>query len=800
MLGSRSAIRFGLSASSLACAAAMSCLPRIAYAQDDSDPAVTEQAAEAADADENQIVVTARFREETLQDSPIAITALSGDALEARGIDTVEGIARSAPSVTLEQNTAGYGKSVLAYIRGVGQVDFLPSFEPGVGIYIDDVYQGTLFGSLFEFADVAQVEVLRGPQGTLFGKNNEGGAVRVTTRRAEGDGSGYVQFGLGSFDRLMGKGAFDMSIVPDTVFLRVAGGFNKIDGHVKRIDFACANPALAGGIPREVPANGDNSCVNGRLGGQESFSVRGNLRILASDNLEININADLLDDQGEPGAEELLAVNTQGTSPIALYQAGSPFGPNPTGYGVGVYYDQRFLTPDAYTTYASFNDTRFGLNFPAVNDVRSWGVSGNIDWDLSENLNLTSITAYRSYRGEFVENWGQAPIQINANYFKPYHWQLSQELRLNGKVGDLIEYTLGGYYYKALTELNDYIHIPVVGFAFFGRDPVRDEDKSAFAHLLITPTDQLSIEAGVRYSDITKEYTFYRNLPFTGNPPVSLPGFENNPVVVSKTDRFDYRVSAQYAFMPELMAYATYSTGFKGPGVNPRPVSIAELLPFAEEELESFEVGVKSELADRVFFNVAAYQSNYTNLQLTVTRVLSSGVPGSITANAGKARIRGVEAELNAEPIDDLLLNASVGYLDFEYLDLGAAANQPGGPCLDCTAPYVPDWSISAGAQYTFDLGKSGSIVPRVDWFYKSKTYNDVSNFEPAAIEGYDLWNARISYVTADDDWELALQVQNIADRRYFVNKFQGYFALGTIVGQPARPRTFLATLKYNFN
>ena len=466
-----------------------------------------------------------------------------------------------------------------------------------------------------------------------------------------------------------------------------------------------------------------------------------------------------------------------------------------------MYFDQRFVTNNPYSSYENFTDSRSGLTYPNASDVKSWGISGQVDWKVGSDTKITSISAYRAYKGEFYENWSQGPIHINDNYFKPQHHQFSQELRVSGSLTKLVDWAIGGYYYDALTKLNNYVSIPLVGFAFYGPDPVKDQDKSVFAHVVLHPTDKLSIEAGGRYSDVSKTYTFNRYLPNTGNPPATLPGFENNPSVRSHSKRVDYRFSAQYKFTPGLMAYATVATGFKGPGVNPRPSSAAELLPFGEEDLRSYEVGLKSELFDRKLrLSVDAYQSDYTNLQLTVTRVLPSGVPGSITANAGKARIRGFEGEFTAEPVRNLEFNASVGYIDFRYLDLGDAANQPGGPCLSCTTPFVPKWSFNAGAQYKVDLGDYGALTPRLDYSYKSKVYSDSSNYEPGAIPGYGLWNARVAYDSPKKDWELAVQVQNLANKYYFVNKFQGYFALGTLVGQPARPRTVLATLKYNFH
>jgi len=256
-----------------------------------------------------EITVTARRTAENLQQTPVSITAITAETLEARGDTSIGDLSQSAPNVTLEQNTAGFGKSALAYIRGVGQSDILPAFEPGVGFYVDDVYQGTLFGSLTDLTDVSRVEILRGPQGTLFGKDNEGGAVRFFSPVPTGDGTGYVEAGYGSFDRQEFKGAFDIALVPDKLFLRVSGGSNSYHGYVHLVDFVCAHPALSGTLPRTSPANQSGSCDNGTLGGDDAKAARATLRWLPTDSLDIKLSADVLDDKGEPGAETLLAAN-----------------------------------------------------------------------------------------------------------------------------------------------------------------------------------------------------------------------------------------------------------------------------------------------------------------------------------------------------------------------------------------------------------------------------------------------------------------------------------------------------------
>jgi iron complex outermembrane receptor protein len=735
-----------------------------------------------------EITVTARHVSENLQRTPVSITAITAEDIANRGITSIGDLASAAPNVTLEQNTAGFGKSALAFIRGVGQSDILPAFEPGVGFYVDDVYQGTLFGSLVDLTDISRVEVLRGPQGTLFGKDNEGGAVRFFSPVPKGDNSGYVEAGYGSYNRQQLKGAFDVSLIPDKLFLRVSAGSNSYNGYVKLVDFVCAYPALSGTLPRTAPASQGGGCSNGTLGGDDAKAARATLRWVPNNDLDVSLSADVLDDRGEPGAETLVAAN-----PII----GAAFGPLVDG----VPWDGRFISHNPFLTYSTYTDPKSGLTFPKVNNISAFDAVNSINWDTPIGVHVKNTFGYRRYNGEFIEIWGNAPVHTDDNYFKPYHHQYSEELAFSGKaLSDALDWTVGGYYFKSLTELNDYISIPLVQFAFYGKDPVNDKDTSVFVHGVYHVTDKLNIEAGVRHTDQSKIYTFYRLLPTPpGIPQIYLPGFDPNLTDESSTHRLDYRASVSYQWTPDLMTYAQYATGFKGPGVNPRPSSAADVIPFKEENLRSYEIGAKTQwFNNRVRLNLSGYLSNYTDLQLSIA-TNEGGVPGSTVSNAGRVRITGGELELQAEPIDRLIFSSSVGTLKYDIRELGAAAGFPGGPALGDQAPYVPNQKYSVSIQYGIDLGSFGLLTPRLDSTYQSKTYADPSNSPLAETGGYGVTNLHVTYDPPGGKWEGRAEVKNLFDRTYYINKFYQYDSAGLIVGQPGMPLTVFFTLRRNF-
>jgi iron complex outermembrane recepter protein len=785
----------------------------------------TAQAADAASLEASneleEITVTARYRTENLQETPIAITAINGEEAEARGFNNVVDITKSAPNVTLQQSGSNGGKAAVAFIRGVGQSDFTLSFEPGVGFYLDDVYFGTIFGAMFDLGDIDRVEVLRGPQGTLFGKNNEGGAVRIFSTQPKGDDSGYFEAGYGSFNRYMVKAAYDFSLLPETLALRLSGGSNRVDGYVTRYDFVCLHPAEAGNLP-QVTVRPD--CKLGTEGGDDTITARASLRWTPTGDLAVTLSADSLNDKGEATPTKTLAIVTKPGTPLSDYNNNVLLNPA-SGFYTGVPIDSRFITSNPYSTYATFKDQSTGISFDPVNNVNSWGIASTVEWKTPLGLQLKNVMAYRAYSGSFVYDGTGAPLST-VLYANPdfIHHQYSEELNVSGVAFDnTLEWVAGGYYYDGYSKQGNgpvlltssevvapnpspFCTTGCYGLNFVTNDPVTVINKSAFLHAQYHITSALTGELGVRYSDETKTYTFSRVLLNTNPPDIVfspiidanypfLAGFQNNPSATSTTSRFDPKAALQYQWTPELMTYLQFATGFKGGGINPHPVFASQAVPFKAETLASFEVGAKTEWFEhRLRVNGATFFSNYRDLQITVI-----GPAGAdIVQNAGHVQISGVEGEIEAEPIARLVLDGSFGYLHYHTVELGSAAGVVGGPTLDTKPPYIPDWKFNLGLQYGMPF-RGGVLTPRLDWTLQTEVYNDPSNDPLARQGGYGLLDARLTWDTPSKKWRLAFSVQNALNKEYYINKYDNTGSFGVVDGQPGLPRTLFGSIKRTF-
>lgn len=341
--------RFGATASIVALAGALSAAP--AAAQDGGAKADSGTQAET-----EEVVVTAQFREQRLQDAPLAITAVTGDMLEARGQTSVVDIGNQAPNVTLRQAPATYGPAVVAYIRGVGQRDTSFALEPGVGLYIDDVYLPTMHGSMLDLIDVDRVEILRGPQGTLAGQNSIGGAIKLYSKKPDGSGGGYLQATYGSYNRVEVRGAANFTIVPDQLFARVSGTAVHKDGYVTRYDYACTHPGTA--IPSSLTNNKD--CKLGTEGGKDYVAGRLALRYQPSDAVTLDVSADITQDESEAGATTLLYVG-QNANPGAMNTGSATTGSSAPAYTMnGVRYGTATGSPFiSYSPYGNFAQDSF---------------------------------------------------------------------------------------------------------------------------------------------------------------------------------------------------------------------------------------------------------------------------------------------------------------------------------------------------------------------------------------------------------------------------------------------------------
>lgn len=822
-----------------------------------------EGAAEAPAPAGNEIIVTAQFREQKLQDIPLAITAVNAEMLEARGQSDISDVARQAPNVTLAAQNQEYGSGLIAYIRGIGQNDPNFALEPGVGIYVDDVYLPTLTGSLLDLMDVERVEVLRGPQGTLAGRNSIGGAIKMYSQKPRGDNSGSIEVTYGSYDRLDFRGMIDLGI-SENLAIRVSGVSRNEDGYIKRLDYNLTHPGTT--VPTQAPGS---SPVLGTLGGHSIAAGKIALKWEPSDTIEVNVSADYTRERNEPGVATLLYANAAGllnNDPTRPWLAGTDGNPVPYNcmfvpYGVNscdtlTGYDPRYVT---YATFANLypGDSQmpykpFVLDPHA--DLDNYGVAATVDVELSPNLALKSISAWRKYESDWSYDVDGAPLQANGLNQNQTNEQWSQELRLSGQVADgLVDFTVGGFYFETDGFYTGRIDIPYAGLDFIhGPDPTPSENKALFANVTLNLTDDFHLTGGIRQSWDKKEYAYRRRNPdlspiegpcnfFLGAPVAGPTGIGNQPncllfgidgtTATFKNNKTDWRIAADYRFSDEFMVYSQVATGYRAGGFNPRPYFASQAQPHVPETITSYEVGFKSDLLGRlVRLNGAAFYFDYANIVLLSNYCQDLEAQGQATpclrpTNVGSAKVKGFELEMSAYPVEGLSLDGSLSYLDFQYKEIDANAGT--GVALDDITPYTPEWQYSFGIQYDMEGPFGGETSIRFDGAYQSKIYTEAGNvdellvsstnaravpFSQAGgggpidtlvadnkIEGYFLANARLGWKSGDGDWEAAVEVQNLFDKYYLTTKVNDAYAVGHVYGSPGKPRTWALTVKRSF-
>ncbi|MCB5426493.1 TonB-dependent receptor [Altererythrobacter sp. CC-YST694] len=729
----------------------------------------------------HEIVVTAQFKSQNIQETPLAITAVDSTLMEARSQTNVQDVAQRAPSVSFTAGGQGGGaQTAAANIRGIGQSDFQFPNEPGVGIYIDDVYYGISFASAFDLVDLDRVEILRGPQGTLSGKNSIGGSIKLFSRKPNDDPDAYVEATVGSFGRLGLKAATNATIVPDKLYLRLTGVGKYVDGYLKRLDYECVTGKAAPGGVQASPAE---DCVVGTEGGQNVLAARGALRWIVNDRIENNFIADVTRDRSEASPGKAIFL-----PPI-----------NGNDYVTG---------PEEYTNYATYTGYP-GLadqyTNPAISYVNSWGFSNNLEIGLSDNVTLTSITAFRHADGKSSWDGDNSPENVSNNTTIFDHDQFTQELRLSATLGEMFDMTVGGYYYKGDSRIGGRVNVGAAGLDFVSNDPFKQTSKSAFIHGVMHITDQLNLTAGVRYTDENKTYTFSRS-----NPNPSLP---TDPRVASldgltksfSGDNIDWRVALDYEVLPDIRFYGQVATGFKGGGINPRPYLEAQAVPYAQEKATSYEAGLKTMLFDRrLRLNMAYYHTDYNDYQGLVSSCPDLSPPGftfcSATRNVGDAKIDGFEVEFDAQPVEGLSIDGSVSYTKFDFVTgIDGSSIVPGVT----KAPFVPEWKYAIGGQYELQLAGLGSLTPRVDWTWQSEMESNIPNGIPGfllgRVESRGLLNARVTFKTEDKDWEVALAATNLTDKFYYANKYDRVSQSGNAYGLPGRPREIMFSIKRNF-
>ncbi|MBD8526513.1 TonB-dependent receptor [Pseudoxanthomonas sp. CAU 1598] len=718
----------------LAAAVALALLVPVAQAQSEGGEGAKKDNTSLA-----EITVTARKREETIQDVPVAVTAYTAEALDVLDIADIGDLNAFVPNLTIYA-ARGSSSTVTAYIRGIGQSDPLWGVDPGVGIYLDDVYIARPQGALLDVFDVERIEVLRGPQGTLYGKNTIGGAIKYISAPLEEDFYGRGSVTVGSYNQLDVKASVNAPVA---------------DGWVSRIAVAS--------LSRD--GYGENVNTDQQVSDKEILAARATLGYVGNEDFYARITADWMDDQsGVRGAMML--------------------GPNRFAPGIEPL-DDRY-------------DVRNGM--ANVNSTSMSGGAMTLGWNLGEAWTLKSVTAYRESDTETHIDFDTLPATIaDVIAFYGDH-QMSQEFQLNYDNAGAFRGVAGLYYFDGKAGgqvLNNFFGI------IFGdtQGTVDTESYALYGEGTYDLNEQWSITAGARFTNEKKSADVF-NIGYTDATFTVPSGVISADFTDSKTfDDFSPKLSIDYQVNDDVLLYALASRGFKSGGFNIRAQATAvprSRLPFDDEQVTSYEIGAKSAFFDsRLFFNLAYFHNDYKDIQLSIfTEIPGSNPPqffGDFT-NAGEGTIDGVELEYQAELSESFRLQGNFAWLDTEYDEFITA-----GANVADTQRFTnaPEFSGSISGIYTHDMGDMGSLIARASYYYQDEVYPTTDLSEAIKQEGYGLVSAGLIW-QSNGAWRVALEGSNLSDKEY---RTTGYNigALGILTGFYGPPRTVSLTVSYDF-
>ncbi|MGE0045334.1 MAG: TonB-dependent receptor [Hyphomonadaceae bacterium] len=737
-----------------------------AWAQDSGQTAVESE----------EVVVTARRREESLQDVPIAITVQSAEQLDQRGAENITVLQQTTPNATV-QIARGSNSTLISFIRGVGQQDPLWGFEPGVGLYVDDVYIARPQAAVLDIFDIERIEVLRGPQGTLYGRNTIGGAIRYVTAHLDPDEAHLrARINVGSFNQL------------DTI----------ITGSVPLNDEFVVGGAVA---LYSRDGFGTNRFTGAEQYNKDVDAFRVSAEWNPADNLSIRFAIDGVQDDSNPR----------------------------NGYR-----EQGFLgdvlTPE-YEPLGSIYDTRAGAG--DENHVETFGWSGHIDWELNDAITLRSITAYRDGEttGTIDFDGTENPTLDVPLYIADD--QFSQEFQLIYE-GDRVQGVFGVYYLDALAEGAFDTVLGLGDLTVFTSGEMETTSFAVFGDVSIDLTEHWAVSVGGRWTRDERTGTVYRQnftgirSPYFGNP-AAIPGLLRSDHTTDLTfEEFTPRFSVTWEPTDALTFYASYSRGFKSGGVDMRGDAV--LTPdtvngYDPEFVTTTELGFHSSFFEGRFnLSGAIFHSDYEDMQITRQEPAPGPSVASFVDNAAQATLRGAELEGRFHVTDNLTANFAVGYIDGEfeeYLSNSVVPNPdfdpmlPAGPANPATIVVPIDLSGLAGFQNTPDWTASASLIyalpvgPGVLAITPSIAYRgDMQMFEFAtpAIdqEAYTLYNASITWTSNDDRFRLGLHGTNLSEEEYRVGGYNFPLSAGaafgnSIIGFYGPPRQIVGSVEVRF-
>ena len=702
----------------------------------------------------DEIVVTAQKREQRLQDVPIAVSVVSGALAESTGGFNIEALRTLVPSLNLRKTNTSLNQSL--FLRGVGTINFAIAAQPSVATVVDGVVlssAGEAFGDLY---DIERVEVLRGPQGTLFGKNASAGVVNIVSKRPGSEMGGYVDVSWFEDNEVRVKGAIDLP-VSDSIRSRTTMTFGEFDGYIENVSTTAAGGALNGYDRRGLRTMWELDA------GSSLWTLIGDYR-KSDDNCCVEV--------------------------IGL----APTGANANAYST-LYRGVTFLGDDT-------RQVKQDLQMRSTEEA--WGVSLQGDFEAGDST-FTTITAYRTWDATEIRegDWIDQAAPYVGNAFAQLHdfgpqttKTISQEVRLASNGGGTFDYVIGGYYSKTDSERffqrnifnctastlaidatgqrpcarGSSTYISTFSNATFGAD---FKNLAAFADGTWNLSDSLRVIGGVRWTQDDLSYFHNRvPTPFAGQPGIrtDLSGFKGS----NKSDNVSGRAGVQFDMNDDVMVYASYARGYKGPAYNVFFNMTVNNTPVIEAETaDSFEVGIKSSLLDgRMLLNAALFDAKYDDFQANNFLFLNGTLITTLT-NAGEVSSKGFELDVQAKPTDMLMLGAGVAYTDAKVDSFFTPPGQNATVRAGTKLPLAPEWKASVIGELEIPAG-SFTVRPNAVVAYQSTSFADLN--EPAAlrIPGYTTVDLSVAVSSADERLRISLIGRNLADKSYTVLKTGG--------------------------
>lgn len=731
-----------------------------------------------------EIVVTARKREESIQDTPISISAYSSNDLHGLQVDNLSQISDATPGLMFDKGAAIAGSPVASsiFIRGIGQTDFTLVTDPGVGVYLDGVYIARSVGGVLDTLDFEQVEVLRGPQGTLFGKNTIGGAIDIKSGLPDDEFGGHVEIKTGSDDRIDVKGTVNVPVSE-----RLRG----------RISFADLNQD---GYVTNINTGQDLNDTN-------ATSVKFMFLAEPTDRLTMQVSGDYTDRNEQSQSSRLIAYNP-GSAVPAFAIVPPAFACNGT--------NQAASALDCTTPYVT--STAEDLS----SDLEMWGLALTAKYDF-DSFTIKSITGYRRFDTRFARDADNSPSVIISTFDDMDQDQVSQEFQLSGTTSDNKLDWLAGLYYFQEDGYNRNL-VPLSVFTVDSGGRVDNDQIAVFGQSTYEFIDNWNFTFGIRYTEETKRFEPYpQKIVYNGFTSVALanavgeltlggpaplpdaygyplrnggPLLPNNGEVFSeKFDDISIMATLDHQVTDDMLVYVSYAEGFKSGGFSQRVFpALPAPIPFGPEEVSVIEGGWKfTGLNNRLRLNGSVFFSEYDDIQVTAI----VGV-GPSTANAANGEVLGFEVELSALPFDNFRIDANASYMDAEFTDVDANAIAAGVIAEDSKFVNTPEWSWFVAPNFTVPT-HIGNFTLRGDFSLRDHVYNNALN--SAAINQYDLFlvNASLNFESSNGKWVATFSGRNLTDEIYIITGNDELASLGYSEAVFSRDREWALSLRYKF-